>query len=126
MSLPRKMNELDYETGEVIRTFNSMQQVADYHDISINALIYALVRKDGYMLRKKLRFAYVDNKRIENPRDKRKVRQLDYYTGEEIEIYETAEEAAEDNFISPTTLREVLRLRDGCMKLKKLKFEYVD
>lgn len=125
MSLPRKMKELDYYTGELIREFKSMRELSDFHDIDLVSVRYAMLQNDGYMHRKKLRFEYADSN-FPTTRVIKRVRQVDFITGEEIEIYKSVEEAAEDNFIAPEKLREVLRLRDGCMKLKELKFEYVD
>lgn len=57
---------------------------------------------------------------------KRKVMQLDYYTGEKVEVYNSLKEAAEDNFILPGTLCDALREQGGIMKIKKLMFKYMN
>ena len=120
MSAARKVKELDFETGELIRTFNSIQEACDFHDIERPSIYNALVNQKGRMLRKKLRFEYVGEYII------RKVRQLDYDTGEEIEVYNSAEAAAHDNFVDPKRIREALRMQNGCIHSKQLRFEYVE
>lgn len=55
----------------------------------------------------------------------KKVRQLDYYTGEVIETYNSIREAARDNFCDITSVQKALWSRNGVMPLKELKFEYV-
>lgn len=61
---------------------------------------------------------------IRGPR--KKVRQLDYETGEVIEVYETITEAARDNWMEYNVLSEVLRTQNGIMRKRCLRFEYVD
>ena len=56
---------------------------------------------------------------------KRKVRQLDIDTNEEIEIYESVTEAANDNFMSYSHLYAALRDLNGEIRNRELKFEYV-
>lgn len=55
----------------------------------------------------------------------KKVRQLDYYTGEEIEVYPSIKDAAYDNYVDPVTLSRYLRDKKGLVDYKKLRFEYV-
>lgn len=55
----------------------------------------------------------------------KKVRQIDYVTGQELEIYDSITDAANDNFITFDLLSHALRLRNGVMRYKKLRFEYV-
>ncbi len=50
---------------------------------------------------------------------KKKVRQLDYDTGE----YESVEEAAYDNFITRESLNRAFLRNNGYMHLLKLRFE---
>ena len=120
MGIGRKINELDYITGEVIRMFATIQMACDTHGIERNSIYNAINHRDGYMHQEKLRFAYV------GAYEMKKVRQLDYDTGELIEVYNSAEAAADDNFIVPKALREALRLRNGYIHSKKLRFEYVN
>ena len=91
MGKTRKLNQLDYETGEVVRTFSSLSEACDEFGISLSNICNAIEKKNGVMPIKKLRFEYAEE-RVNNT--KRKVRQLDYETGELIEIYNNMEEAA--------------------------------
>lgn len=54
------------------------------------------------------------------------VRQIDIETGEEIEIYGSISEAAEDNWMSYSDLSDALRNKNGLLKIRKLKFEFID
>lgn len=54
---------------------------------------------------------------------KKKVRQLDYDTGEYIGEYESVEEAAYDNFITRESLNRAFLRNNGYMHLLKLRFE---
>lgn len=58
---------------------------------------------------------------------KKKVRQLDYdtgeYIGEYIGEYESVEEAAYDNFITRESLNRAFLRNNGYMHLLKLRFE---
>ena len=54
---------------------------------------------------------------------KKKVRQLDYDTGEYIGEYESVEEAAHDNFITRESLNRAFLRNNGYMHLLKLRFE---
>lgn len=56
----------------------------------------------------------------------KKIRQLDYETGEEVEVYNSITEAAEDNWMRIDVLSEALRKKNGVLKEKKLRFEYVN
>ena len=122
MGKTRKLNQLDYETGEVVRTFSSLSEACDEFGISLSNICNAIGKKNGVMPIKKLRFEYAEE-RVNNT--KRKVRQLDYETGELIETYNNMEEAASDNFISLKALRKALSKRDGHMPAAKLRFEFV-
>lgn len=53
-----------------------------------------------------------------------KIRQLDYYTKELIEVYRTAEEAAADNYITYQTLMKAIKCNNGIVKSRKLRFEF--
>lgn len=54
---------------------------------------------------------------------KKKVRQLDYDTGEYIGEYESVEEAAYDNFITRESLNRAFLRNNGYMHLLRLRFE---
>lgn len=54
---------------------------------------------------------------------KKKVRQLDYDTGEYIGEHESVEEAAYDNFITRESLNRAFLRNNGYMHLLKLRFE---
>lgn len=53
-----------------------------------------------------------------------KIRQLDYYTKELIEVYRTAEDAAADNYITYQTLMKAIKCNNGIVKSRKLRFEF--
>lgn len=57
---------------------------------------------------------------------RKQIRQLDIETSEEIEIYNSITEAAEDNWTSFDVLSEALRKKNGVLREKKLRFEYVN
>ncbi|MBU3811234.1 MAG: hypothetical protein H9893_06230 [Candidatus Niameybacter stercoravium] len=101
---------LNHETGKVIKTFSGLSEACDEFDISLSNIWHAIEKKKGVMPVKKLRFEYAEE-RVNNT--KRKVRQLDYETGELIETYNNMEEAASDNFISLKALRKALSKRGG-------------
>ena len=71
---------------------------------------------------KKLRFEYAEGRIYKT---KRKIRQLDYDTGELIDTYDNIETAATDNWVSPKALEEAMKYRNGYMTVAKLRFEYV-
>lgn len=74
-----------------------------------------------------LRFRYFkEGDSISSVNRKRKVRQLDYETGELIEEYSSITEAAEDNWLTYDALSSVLNAKNGLMPIKKLRFEYSD
>ena len=56
----RKVQQLDYETGEVIETYRSAQAAAEDNFVDSQRLRYALRNKDGIIHKKKLRFKYLD------------------------------------------------------------------
>lgn len=56
---------------------------------------------------------------------KKQIRQVDIDTGEEIEVYDSILEAAEDNYIDRERLSVALRKKGGVIKTLELKFEYV-
>lgn len=118
---PRKINELDYITGKVIREFKSMQELTEFHDVAQKSVDYAIKNNKGYMPRKKLRFVYGAEKEII-----RKVEQIDYFTGEHIEVYNSANAAALDNFLDAHSLRVALKNNKGMIHKKQLRFRYVD
>lgn len=118
---PRKINELDYVTGEVIRVFNSIREATDFHNIDHMGIHYAIKKNGGYMPIKKLRFEYASEAEVI-----RKVEQLDYETGECIEVYNSANAAALDNFLTPYSIRLALNKNNGILHKKQLRFRYVD
>ena len=122
MPRERKLNLLDYETGQVIKTYNSIKEALEELGIDRANLVRALKKTEGKMSRKKLRFNYADG--VDNPLCARRVKQLDYDTGEVIEEYESINLAAKDNFIASKTLRNALNNRRGLIKSKNLRFEY--
>lgn len=122
MGKTRKLNQLDYETGKVIRTFSSLSEACDEFEISLSNIWHAIEKKNGVLPIKKLRFEYAEE-RVNNTQ--RKVRQLDYETGEVVETYNNMEEAALDNFISLKALRKALSKREGYMPVAKLRFEFI-
>lgn len=54
-----------------------------------------------------------------------KVKQLDYDTGELIDIYSSTEEAALDNYLNERALLKALKCKNGRLKDKKLLFAFV-
>ena len=122
MGKTRKLNQLDYETGKVIRTFSSLSEACDEFGISLSNICNAIEKKNGVMPIKKLRFEYAEERIYKT---KRRIRQLDYDTGELIEIYENIETAALDNWVSFKALENAMKCRNGYMTASKLRFEYV-
>lgn len=122
MCKTRKLNQLDYETGEVIRTFSSLSEACDEFEISLSNIWHAIEKKNGVLPIKKLRFEYAEE-RVNN--SQRKIRQLDYETGEVVDTYNNMEDAASDNFISVKALRKALSKRQGYMPVAKLRFEFI-
>lgn len=55
----------------------------------------------------------------------KKIRQLDYYTREEIAIYNSIAAAAKDNYCNKTSVQKALWYRDGVMPMKELRFEVI-
>lgn len=56
----------------------------------------------------------------------KKVRQLDFETGEEINVYSSISEAARDNWIECCYLSHVLNYKNGIFRNRRLRFEYVN
>lgn len=55
----------------------------------------------------------------------KRVRQVDFYTGEFIDEYESISEAARDNFLKVDSLQKALKKNNGRMAYKELKFEII-
>ncbi len=122
MGKTRKVNQLDYETGKVIRTFSSLKETCDVFGTSAPNIWHAIEKNKGLMPIKRLRFEYAEDRIYKT---KRRIRQLDYDTGELIEIYENIETAAFDNWVSFKALEKAMKCRNGYMTASKLRFEYV-
>ena len=58
--------------------------------------------------------------------ERKKVIQLDYYTGDIIETYESISSAADDNFVTRDFLSKCLNHGDGKLNNKKLWFRFKD
>ena len=52
----------------------------------------------------------------------KKVAQIDYYTSELIEVYDSIRDEAIDNFMSPNTVYICLRNRNGKYERRKIAF----
>lgn len=123
MGITRKLNQLDYETGEVKRRFNSVAQACEDLNLSSSRIWYAIKYREGKMPKLKLRFEYAE---ALSYKLRRKVRQIDYYTNELIDEYKNIEDAAKDNFVTYDAVRHALNKNNGVMKIAKLKFEYIE
>ena len=121
---PRKLTELDFETGEVVAIHDSIANATDETGLESEAMIRkALMRTGGVLAKYKLRFRYFEEGDEKVSRS-RKIRQLDIDTNEEIEVYKSITEAAYDNFIDFNQLYKALKHSSGEIKSKELKFEY--
>lgn len=58
------------------------------------------------------------------PPNMKKVVQIDYYTGEYIDEYNSIKEAAEDNYISTASISKTLNRGDGKLNKLKLAFKF--
>lgn len=123
MPMTRRMNLLDYETGKVINTYGSVKELLEDLGIFRANVNEAIIKNNGKMPSKKLRFAYADGPN--KPLCHYRVAQIDYDTDEIIEKYDNAELAAEDNFVNAKTIRNAIRNRGGYIKSKRLKFKYI-
>ena len=56
---------------------------------------------------------------------KKKIRQLDYFTGEEIRVFNSMRETAEANYMEIQSLQYAFKHNDGVMPRLELKFEFV-
>ena len=122
MGKTRKVNQLDYETGKVIRTFSSVREACDTFGINAPNIWHAIEKNKGIMPIKKLRFEYAEGRIYKT---KRKIRQLDYDTGELIDTYDNIENAAIDNWVSLKALEKAMKYRNGYMTVAKLRFEFI-
>lgn len=122
MGKTRKVNQLDYETGKVIRTFSSVREVCDTFGINAPNIWHAIEKNNGIMPVKKLRFEYAEGRIYKT---KRKIRQLDYDTGEFVGEYDNIETAAIDNCVSLKALEKAMKYRNGYMPVAKLRFEFI-
>jgi hypothetical protein len=118
----RKVNRLNYDTGEIIETFNSVSEANSKFNLRKSDIWYSIKTQNGLIPSKKLRFEYAEERIYKT---KRRIRQLDYDTGELIEIYENIETAALDNWVSFKALENAMKCRNGYMTASKLRFEYV-
>ena len=59
-------------------------------------------------------------------RPAKKVAQVDIETGEVIEVYENAHDAAYDNYVDVANLYRALRESFGVIKSKNICFKYMD
>ena len=122
--IPRKVTQLDIQTGEVIAVYSSMAEATDATGLESETMIRkALIRTDGVLKKYGLRFRYFEEGDEKVSRS-RKIRQLDIDTNEEIEVYKSITEAAYDNFIDFNQLYKALKHSNGEIKSKELKFEY--
>ena len=123
--IPRKVTQLDVETSEVIAVYSSMAEATDATGLESETMIRkALIRTDGVLKKYGLRFRYFEEGDEKVSRS-RKIRQLDIDTNEEIEVYDSITEAANDNFMSFSQLYKALKDTNGELKNRGLKFEYV-
>lgn len=122
MGLQRKVNRLNYDTGEILETFNSVSEANSKFNLRKSDIWYSIKTQNGLIPIKKLRFEYAEERIYKT---KRRIRQLDYDTGELIEIYENIETAAFDNWVSFKALEKAMKCRNGYMTASKLRFEYV-
>lgn len=125
---PKKVTQLDIETGKIIAIHKSISKAAEATGLENEEMIRrALCRTNGVLQKYILRFRYFkEGDSISSVNRKRKVRQLDYETGELIEEYSSITEAAEDNWLTYDALSSVLNAKNGLMPIKKLRFEYSD
>lgn len=122
--IPRKVTQLDIQTGEVIAVYSSMAEATDATGLESETMIRkALMRTNGVLKKYGLRFRYYEEGDGKVARD-RKIRQLDIDTNEEIEVYKSITEAAYDNFIDFNQLQKALKRSNGEIKNRGLKFEY--
>lgn len=121
----QKVSQLEWTTGKVIAIYNSVSEASEENGlISDTPIRKAFIRKTDTLNKYKLRFRYYkDGDELEMARHK-KIRQVDYYTGEEIEVYNSITEAAWDNWLCYETLSDALRKCNGMINSKKLRFEY--
>ena len=122
MGKTRKVNQLDYETGKVIRTFSSVREACDTFGINAPNIWHAIEKNNGIMPVKKLRFEYAEGRIYKT---KRKIKQLDYDTGEFVGEYDNLETAAIDNCVSLKALEKAMKYRNGYMPVAKLRFEFI-
>lgn len=123
MPMVRRLNQLDFETGEVVETYGSMKEALEKFGLFRVDVTNAIVKNNGKLNNKHLRFAYADGPN--KPLCHYRVAQVDYDTDEIIEKYDDAELAAEDNFVNAKTIRNAIRNRGGYIKSKRLKFKYI-
>lgn len=127
---PKKITQLDIETGEIIAIHKSITKAAEATGLENEEIIRrALCRTNGVLRKYMLMFRYFregDNDSVSCTNRKCRVRQLDYDTGELIEEYASISDAAEDNWLTFDALSSALIAKNGLMPRRKLRFEYAD
>lgn len=126
MCRKRRINQLDFKTGKIIKTFDSLREASETNNVEIVSISVALRKRDGLMPLKRIRFEYAAEDTPKNSNVAKKVRQRDYYTNEVIAVYKSMTEAAFDNFTSTSTIKNAIDKHKGYMHIRKLKFEYVN
>ena len=115
--------QLDYDTGEEIEVYESLNKAAHDNYIDPASLYYALNKAGGYLHTLQLRFKYLDREtKSETHNLRRAIWQVDYETGEKLKHYDSLTAASKHTGVSVSSIRRALLTTEGKTKHKKLRF----
>ncbi|MDA3731635.1 NUMOD1 domain-containing DNA-binding protein [Niameybacter massiliensis] len=123
MGKRRKFNQLDYVTGEVIKTYSSIKEALEEHKIDRARLHKMLADNDGKFDKRHLRFAYGDGSN--RPIKRYGIAEIEDGTNKIIKQYARIEEAAEAHYISEKTIRNAIAYNGGYVKTLGVSFRYI-
>lgn len=122
MGKVRKFEQLDYETGEVIKKYDTIKDALIEHQIHRATLNHAMINKGGRLPDRKLLFRYGDG--INKPIHRYKVGKLNE-AGEVVKVYNSVEQAAIENYVSEKTISVAITRRNGLVPSLGIRFKYI-
>lgn len=113
----KRIQQLNYETGEIIKEYDTLTQAAQDAKVTQCAIRRAIQHANGCMHLKKLRFRYLDTQLNAAP-----IIELDYHTGEIVQRFDSIEDVLNFFGLSRAGLYRALYAQNGCMPYKQLRF----
>ena len=118
----REFEQLDYETGEVIKRYRTVKEALEEHGIDRAKMRLAFMGHDGKFPDKKLWFRYGDG--VNKPLQRYQVGKLND-AGEVVKVYNSAEQATIEHYVTEKTIGIAIRTRNGFVPSLGMRFKYM-